>query len=362
MMGRIAGHAPAAAAFDRVLRARLLTMLDPDDVARRVVAAIEQGRHHLRMPRRAAPVAAFTHAPRAVVRAVLTGIPAVRRAPDAPVRHRRRRRRPVNRRRTPVRRQIAVATWRPSRDGRIYARMEVDVTAALAYLERVRAESGERVTLTHVVGAALGRALRDVPEIRARVVFGRLRAARGVRRRASPSTSARAPTSRRSRWRASTGSARSRSPGPSTPARPACGAATTPPTGAPRAWCSLVPAWTMRPVMAASSLVSGGLGRGLVGQPGFPLGTAFVSNVGTLGLDEAFLAPLPFARTPVYLAVGAVQDRAVVVDGQVVARPVLVLVATADHRVVDGVHAGRMARVVRELVTHPERLDHPAAQ
>jgi uncharacterized protein len=76
MMARIAGHAPAAAAFDRVLRARLLTMLDPDAVARRVVTAIEQGRHHLRMPRRAAPVAAFTHAPRAVVRAVLTGIPA----------------------------------------------------------------------------------------------------------------------------------------------------------------------------------------------------------------------------------------------------------------------------------------------
>jgi pyruvate dehydrogenase E2 component (dihydrolipoamide acetyltransferase) len=117
----------------------------------------------------------------------------------------------------------------------------------------------------------------------------------------------------------------------------------------------------MRPVIAASSLVSGGLGRGLVGQPGFPLGTAFVSNVGPLGLDEAFLAPLPFARTPVYLAVGAVQDRAVVVEGQVVARPVLVLVATADHRVVDGVHAGQMARVVREFVTHPERLDHPSA-
>jgi pyruvate dehydrogenase E2 component (dihydrolipoamide acetyltransferase) len=54
-----------------------------------------------------------------------------------------------------------------------------------------------------------------------------------------------------------------------------------------------------------------------------------------------------------------VQHRAVVVDGEVVARPVLVLVATADHRVVDGVHAGRMASVVRELLTHPERLDHP---
>ena len=80
----------------------------------------------------------------------------------------------MSQRRTPVRRKIAVATWRPSRDGRIYARMEVDATATLAYLERIRAESGERVTVTHVVGAALGRAIRQVPEIRARIVLGRL--------------------------------------------------------------------------------------------------------------------------------------------------------------------------------------------
>ncbi|MGL5851226.1 MAG: 2-oxo acid dehydrogenase subunit E2, partial [Phycicoccus sp.] len=76
--------------------------------------------------------------------------------------------------RTSVRRKIAVATWRPSRDGRIYARMEADVTAALAYCDRVRAATGIKVSLTHVVGAALGRALREMPEIRARVVLGRV--------------------------------------------------------------------------------------------------------------------------------------------------------------------------------------------
>ena len=75
MMGRITGHAPAAAAFERVLAARLLTMLDPEQVAHRVVDAIERDRPHLRMPRRAAPLAVLTHAPRAVVRAALTGIP-----------------------------------------------------------------------------------------------------------------------------------------------------------------------------------------------------------------------------------------------------------------------------------------------
>lgn len=267
----------------------------------------------------------------------------------------------MNRRRTPVRRQIAVATWRPSRDGRIYARMEVDVTAALTYLEHVRAESGTRVTLTHVVGAALGRALRDVPEIRARVVFGRLVPLEACdigfavdigngsdlapvkvadADRLSPVEVARAVEAGAAGLRRGSDSAYRRT----------------------SRIVQRVPAWTMRPVMAASSLVSGGLGRTLAGQPGFPLGTAFVSNVGTLGLDEAFLAPLPFARTPVYLAVGAVHDRAVVVDGEVVPRPVLVLVATADHRVVDGVHAGRMASVMRELLSHPERLDGTSAQ
>lgn len=75
MMDRISGHAPSEAAFARVLRARFLTMLDPDDVAGRIVSAIEQGRPHLRLPRRAAPIAAVTGVPRALTRIVLSGIP-----------------------------------------------------------------------------------------------------------------------------------------------------------------------------------------------------------------------------------------------------------------------------------------------
>ncbi len=74
MMGRIADHPPTAAAFDRVLRTRALTMLDPDAVAGAVVAAVEDDQPTLRMPRRAAPLATLAHAPRSVVRLALTGI------------------------------------------------------------------------------------------------------------------------------------------------------------------------------------------------------------------------------------------------------------------------------------------------
>ena len=74
MMSRIASHPPTAAAFDRVLGLRALTMLDPDAVARAVVAAVEDDQATLRMPRRAAPLATLAHAPRSVVRWALTGI------------------------------------------------------------------------------------------------------------------------------------------------------------------------------------------------------------------------------------------------------------------------------------------------
>ena len=84
MMGRIADHRPAAAAFDRLLRARVLRMLDPGAVASAVVEAIEDDRPTLRMPRRAAPLAALTHAPRDVVRLALTGIRSSSRAGVTP--------------------------------------------------------------------------------------------------------------------------------------------------------------------------------------------------------------------------------------------------------------------------------------
>jgi pyruvate/2-oxoglutarate dehydrogenase complex dihydrolipoamide acyltransferase (E2) component len=255
-----------------------------------------------------------------------------------------------------VRRRIAVATWRPSKDGRIYTRMEVDVAAVLAYVEQARVRTGERVTVTHVVGAALGRAIASMPEIRARIVLGRILplpscdigfavdvdggkdlAPIKVHHvdRLSPAEVACALSAGASRLRAGEDEA----------------------YGQSSRIVSAVPTWAMRPLVSLTGAISGGLGLSAFGQPGFPLGSAFVSNVGSLGLDEGFLAPLPFARVPLYLAIGAVREAAVVVDGAVVVRPTMVLVATADHRLVDGAHAGQMAAVLRELLAHPERMD-----
>lgn len=249
-----------------------------------------------------------------------------------------------------------MATWRPSKDGRIYTRMAVDATAVLEYVEEARARTGERVTVTHVVGAALGRAIRTMPEIRARIVLGRIVPLPSVDLgfavdvedgkdlapikvhdvdRLSPVEVARELSAGAARLRAGQDQAYSKS----------------------SSIVTRVPTFAIRPLVSLTGALSGGLGIGAFGQPGFPLGTAFVSNVGSLGLDEGFLAPLPFARAPLYLAIGAIRDAALVVDGEVVVRPQMVLVATADHRLVDGAHAGKMATVLRELLMHPEQMD-----
>ena len=263
---------------------------------------------------------------------------------------------PLNLQRTPVRRKIAAATWRPSRDGRIYARLEVDVSPALAYAERVLEESGVKVSVTHIVGAALARVLREVPEFRARMVFGRV----------VPLESCDIAFAVDIAGGSDLAPIKVRGADTLTPAE----VATALQRGADRLRAGrdeaygrtsrlveLAPAWAIRPVLAMSSVISGGLGRSAFGQPGFPLGTAFVSNVGTVGLDEAFLAPLPFARTPVYLAVGAQRERALVIDGEVVVRPTVVLVATADHRLGDGSHAGEMVEGIKRLIADPSLMD-----
>ena len=120
-----------------------------------------------------------------------------------------------------------------------------------------------------------------------------------------------------------------------------------------------VPAPLLRPVLAGASFLLGGLGLPMLGQPGHPLGAVFISNLAPLGLEEAFLAPVPFARAHVYIALGTVSERPVVRDGQVVPVRQFTLCLTGDHRIVDGAQCARYLSALLELLAAPERLDAP---
>ncbi|BBZ08498.1 dihydrolipoamide acetyltransferase component of pyruvate dehydrogenase complex [Mycolicibacterium doricum] len=80
--------------------------------------------------------------------------------------------------------------------------------------------------------------------------------------------------------------------------------------------------------------------------------TFTVSNFGALGLDDG----VPVINHPeaAILGMGSLKPRAVVVDGEVVARPTMTLTCAFDHRIADGATVAAFLGELRELVETPE--------
>src|SRR5262249_26772897 len=68
-------------------------------------------------------------------------------------------------------RRMAAGMWRAPSDPSIYGQMDVDATAALAFL-REHQTADTRLTVTHLVARAVAVALRDQPELNAKIRFG----------------------------------------------------------------------------------------------------------------------------------------------------------------------------------------------
>jgi pyruvate dehydrogenase E2 component (dihydrolipoamide acetyltransferase) len=80
-------------------------------------------------------------------------------------------------------------------------------------------------------------------------------------------------------------------------------------------------------------------------------GTFTISNLGMFGV-EAFVAVLNPPQAAI-LAVGATEDRAVVVDGEIAVRPTMTMTLTVDHRAVDGAPAADFLRTVKAMLELP---------
>lgn len=83
-------------------------------------------------------------------------------------------------------------------------------------------------------------------------------------------------------------------------------------------------------------------------------GTFTISNLGMFGMRS--FTPIVNPPESCILAVNAMEDRAVVVDGQVVVRTMTTLCLTADHRSVDGADAAKFLARLKELLESPVLL------
>ena len=83
-------------------------------------------------------------------------------------------------------------------------------------------------------------------------------------------------------------------------------------------------------------------------------GTFTITNLGTYGVDA--FTPVLNPPESAILGVGALREKAVADDGQVVAQLSMTLSLTFDHRVLDGAPAARFLARIRELIEQPYLL------
>jgi pyruvate dehydrogenase E2 component (dihydrolipoamide acetyltransferase) len=83
-------------------------------------------------------------------------------------------------------------------------------------------------------------------------------------------------------------------------------------------------------------------------------GSITVSNLGMYGIDT-FIAVLNPPQAAI-LAIGAVEAKPVVRDGQVVVRQMMSVTLSGDHRVIDGAVGAEYLKELRSLLEHPMRL------
>jgi pyruvate dehydrogenase E2 component (dihydrolipoamide acetyltransferase) len=82
-------------------------------------------------------------------------------------------------------------------------------------------------------------------------------------------------------------------------------------------------------------------------------GTFTLSNLGMYKVD-AFSAIITPPQAAV-LAIGAVGDRVVAVNGQPKVRPMMTMTLSSDHRVVDGAHAAAFLGELADAISQPEK-------
>ena len=252
-------------------------------------------------------------------------------------------------------RKMAIGTWRTAKDPSVYGLLELDCTSALAYLENIGRTTGVKATMTHVVGAAIARACRDRPEINGVLRFGRIYRRRGVTLFFQVATDrAGADLSGVTIQNADQKSVAAL-------AAELAGKAEKVRDGKDRSFAKMKGIFAETPGFLAGPLLSFAgffqfalnLWSPLLGTPKDPLGSVMISSVGMLGIDLAFAPLVPYSRVPMVIAVGAVKDRVVAEAGLPVVRPMVSLGVTFDHRLIDGVHAAAMAKIVKEAFENP---------
>ena len=260
-------------------------------------------------------------------------------------------------------RKMAIGTWETTYDPTVYGTMRIRMEKALAYIEKFREVHGVRLTVTHLVAKAVAEGLKKCPDANAILRFNKIYLRKQV------TLSVLVVQADQGDGKVDLTAARIADADQKTLKMLAAEMQETIDKVRQRKDLALekgkgtvgmIPFMFMNMFLKILGFLMYTLNIDLskFGMPKDAFGGVTITNVGSLGLDIAYVPLVPYTNTPIFIAPGAVLDVPVVEDGKVIPGKMMSLNASFDHRFIDGFHAGVLAKTVREMMENPfEKFD-----
>jgi len=257
-----------------------------------------------------------------------------------------------------VRRKIAISTWKPQKDCAMLGLIPIDMTNALKLIEEVNKNEGIKLTPTVLVGKACAEALKEIPEVNGRIVFGRFI----PRSTFDVCFLVAVPESK------NLGYATLRSVDKMSLSQIAEGVAKN--AGNVRAGkdeafkanldlARMMPTIILNPIVHLAGFLGNVLGITIkpLGLNANAFGSIVVTSIGTLGIEEAYAPFSPFFHVPAVATVCAIKKKAMVVENdKIEVRSMMNITFTVDHRLLDALESSKFMKKLQHLLTHPEEM------
>ena len=255
-------------------------------------------------------------------------------------------------------RVTSAAIYTTPTDSRVYGTLDIDVTEAKKFLDRKR-EEGTKLTMVHLTTAVLARAIAfDVPEmncfIRRGAVVGRKHLDVMVPVQVGGESGV-TPVIVRNAHARKVSDIADEIRGKAAKSR----AGSEIKAAKNKYVLNRIPWPLRRPIFLLLKWITVDMGVEIkaLGLSAHSFGSFVVSDIGSFGLNTGMTALMPAAKVPCVIVLGKIEEKPVVKNGEIVIRTILPLTGTFDHRVVDGMQIGKLARGIKRNFRKPEWLD-----
>ncbi|MCK5849944.1 MAG: 2-oxo acid dehydrogenase subunit E2 [Kiritimatiellae bacterium] len=116
-----------------------------------------------------------------------------------------------------------------------------------------------------------------------------------------------------------------------------------------------LPSFLLRPLLLIQEFLQFTLNIAIpsLGMPKDRFGSAMITNIGALGIENAFIPLSPYARCPLIIGIGKPRKIPVVQDDKIIVGNSVIITLTFDHRYADGAHGSHLMRRFKKIFLNP---------